>query len=167
MDCPRSPVEGARGPHLTLQPGLGNGSHTGLMSLTQASQTGARCSLSLPPCVSCVFICRRRDTLWTGVRNHRGKSIPSHPVREEIALNSWGLVAISRAPTPGHSVAHEAPLMGAGWQTQAYRSLFVPTLVVAGGSLAQGAALAWSPPFPGDTGKSTRMALSSVKAGWR
>lgn len=80
-----------------------------------------------------------------------------------MALNSWGLVAVSRAPTPGHSVAHEAPLMGAGWQTQAYRSLFVPALVVAG------AASAWSPPFPGDTGKGTRMALSrnSMKAGWR
>lgn len=86
-----------------------------------------------------------------------------------MALNSWGLGAVSRAPIPGHSVAHEAPLMGAGWQTQAYRSLFVPALVVAGGSLAQGAASAWSPPFPGDTGKGTRMALSSdsVKAGWR
>lgn len=75
--------------------------------------------------------------LWTGVRNNQGKSIPSHPVREEMALNSWGRGAVSRAPIPGHSVAHEAPLMGAGWQTQAYRSLFVPALVVAGGSLAR------------------------------
>lgn len=29
-----------------------------------------------------------------------------------MALKSWGLLAVSRAPIPGHPLAHEAPLMG-------------------------------------------------------
>lgn len=57
--------------------------------------------------------------------------------------------------------------MGAGYR---YRRLFVPALVVAGGWVTLGAALAWSPSFPADTGKGTKMALSSrsntVKASW-
>lgn len=103
----------------------------------------------------------RGTRLWTDVRNNLRETIPSHHMRK--------LVAVSRVPIPGHPVVYEAPLMGAGWQTQAYRSPFVPVLVMVGGWLTQGAALAWSPPFPVDTGKGTSRALpsdSSVKAGW-
>lgn len=57
--------------------------------------------------------------------------------------------------------------MGAGCR---YRRLFVPALVAAGGWVTLGAALTWSPSFPTDTGKGTRMALPSgsntVKAAW-
>jgi hypothetical protein len=51
--------------------------------------------------------------------------------------------------------------MGAGYR---YRRLFVPALVVAGGWVTLGAALAWSPSFPTGTGKGTRMLLYPVTA---